>query len=152
MFSSAKGLCSNTVSEDSEGYHLSPCQKHTQIWSKSEGSSGFDLSQHCDKWTGTREGVDHTMRLLSLLFVLNNGKYKVPKANVHGQTIIDFKVWENKRNELLPQQQQKKLKIPKQNQTKTQLFSSPALRFLNDTQGFPTLTKPAVYSGSKLQI
>lgn len=46
----------------------------------------------------------------------------------------------------------KKKKIPKQNQTKTQLFLSPALRFLNDTQGFPTLTKPAVYSGSKLQI
>lgn len=45
-----------------------------------------------------------------------------------------------------------KKKIPKQNQTKTQLFLSPALCFLNDTQGFPTLTKPAVYSGSKLQI
>lgn len=47
---------------------------------------------------------------------------------------------------------QNKKPPPKQNQTKTQLFSSPALRFLNDTQGFPTLTKPAVYSGSKLQI
>lgn len=61
-----------------------PVMLETQIWSKSEGNSGFDLSQHYDKWTGTKEGVDHSMRLLSLLMVLNNRKYKVPKASVHG--------------------------------------------------------------------
>lgn len=49
--------------------------QYSQIWNKSEGSCGCE---HCDKWTGTKEGVDHTMRFLSLLFVLNNGKYKVP--------------------------------------------------------------------------